>query len=81
MIPQKIVAYFPSLQFEMCYIVLFMDVLSSGILKLIQVAYRPEPRYIVMFSSTIPGRVWVAKESDYETALSTYSAVISDEFI
>lgn len=57
------------------------DEIRNGELQLRLSTSLPKPTYYVKFSSPIPGHSWISKDMDFETAISTYSAVIHEEFI
>jgi hypothetical protein len=60
------------------------DKLQNGLLSLrrsCRVSDTNEPLYYVIFASATPGHSWVSEETDYDTAFSTYSAVIYEEYI
>lgn len=56
------------------------DVLPSGATIWLHKSIDQDTYFVAYFSSQ-PGRTWFSNETDYETALSTYSAVIFEEFI
>ncbi|WP_048140519.1 hypothetical protein [Methanosarcina horonobensis] len=63
---------------------ILQDKLPDGLLSLRRYPGRSaqnEPLYYVIFASPIPGYSWVSEESDYETAFSTYSSLVYEEFI
>lgn len=60
------------------------DKLKDGLLSLrrsSRLSESKKPLYYVIFVSKKQGYSWVSKETDFDTAISTYRSVIFEEFI